>query len=152
MLQIYHVISAGGFSIDDAISKTAQTSNSEIKVKTENFSDSGSFNSEYIYYYFQYLPFIFIAILISCLCPALLTINKKEIRSRTNCSPVSTTKQTFQITLGAIIYAVIIWLIFMIAALILCGKMLLCREGLLAVLNSLVFMLVVLSMTLLYRY
>ena len=61
----------------------------------------------------------------------------------------STTKQTFQITLGAIIYAVIIWLIFMIAALILCGKMLLCREGLLAVLNSLVFMLVVLSMTLL---
>lgn len=140
---------AGGFSIDDAISKTAQTSNSEIKVKTENFSDSGSFNSEYIYYYFQYLPFIFIAILISCLCPALLTINKKEIRSRTNCSPVSTTKQTFQITLGAIIYAVIIWLIFMIAALILCGKMLLCREGLLAVLNSLVFMLVVLSMTLL---
>ena len=37
----------------------------------------------------------------------------------------------------------------MIAALILCGKMLLCREGLLAVLNSLVFMLVVLSMTLL---
>lgn len=140
---------AGGFSIDDAISKTAQINDYEIKVTTENFSDSGSFNSEHIYYYFQYLPYIFIAILISCLCPALLTINQKEIRSRTNCSPVSTTKQTFQITLGAVIYAVIIWLVFMIAALIICGKMLLCREGLLAILNSLVFMLVVLSITLL---
>lgn len=140
---------AGGFSIDDAISKTAQINDNEIKVTTENFSDSGSFNSEHIYYYFQYLPYIFIAILISCLCPALLTINQKEIRSRTNCSPVSTTKQTFQITLGAVIYAVIIWLVFMIAALIICGKMLLCREGLLAILNSLVFMLVVLSITLL---
>lgn len=140
---------AGGFSIDDAISKTAQINDNEIKVITENFSDSGSFNSEHIYYYFQYLPYIFIAILISCLCPALLTINQKEIRSRTNCSPVSTTKQTFQITLGAVIYAVIIWLVFMIAALIICGKMLLCKEGLLAILNSLVFMLVVLSITLL---
>lgn len=140
---------AGGFSIDDAISKTAQINDNEIKVTTENFSDSGSFNSEHIYYYFQYLPYIFIAILISCLCPALLTINQKEIRSRTNCSPVSTTKQTFQITLGAVIYAVIIWLVFMIAALIICGKMLLCKEGLLAILNSLVFMLVVLSITLL---
>lgn len=140
---------AGGLNIDDATSKTAQINNNEIKVTTEDFSDSGNFKSEQIYYYFQYLPYIFIAILISCLCPALLTINKKEIRNRTNCSPVSTTKQTFQITLGAVIYAIIIWLIFMIAALIICGKMLLCKEGLLAILNSLVFMLVVLSITIL---
>lgn len=140
---------AGGLNIDDAISKTAQINNNEIKVITEDFSDSGNFKSEQIYYYFQYLPYIFIAILISCLCPALLTINKKEIRNRTNCSPVSTTKQTFQITLGAVIYAIIIWLIFMFAALIICGKMLLCKEGLLAILNSLVFMLVVLSITIL---
>lgn len=139
---------AGGFSVEEAVEKAGDISEEEIKVTTEDFSDAESIKSD-IHYYFQFLPYIFIAILISCLCPALLTINQKEIRNRTNCSPVSTTNQTFQITLGAVIYAVIIWLIFMISALILCGNTLLCKEGLLLVLNSFVFMLVVLSMTLL---
>lgn len=139
---------AGGFSVEEAVEKTGDISGEEIKVTTEDFSDAESIKSD-IHYYFQFLPYIFIAILISCLCPALLTINQKEIRNRTNCSPVSTTNQTFQITLGSVIYAVIIWLIFMISALILCGNTLLCKEGLLLVLNSFVFMLVVLSMTLL---
>lgn len=140
---------AGGFNIDEAVAKTGEISGSEISVTKEDFTQAGDFNSEYIYYYFQYLPYIFIAILVSCLCPALLTINKKEIRSRTNCSPVSASSQTFQIALGSVIYSFIIWLIFMIAALILCGNMILCKEGMLSVFNSFVFMLVVLSMTLL---
>lgn len=139
----------GGFSLEDALSRAGEISSEEIKVTTEDFSNTGNYFSESICYYFQYLAYIFIAILISCLCPALLIINNKKIRNRTNCSCVSTTKRTFQITLGAVMFAFIIWLIFMTAALILCGKSFWCKEVLLAALNSFVFMLVVLSLTLL---
>jgi ABC-2 type transport system permease protein len=138
---------SGGMSADEALTKTADISNDKVEVTRETFTDAGDFMNEHIFYYFQYLPYIFIAILVSCLCPSLLVMNKKEIKNRTNCSSISITGQTLQVTLGAIIYTFVIWLILMIAALFICGNKILTTEGLLAVINSFVFILVALAIT-----
>lgn len=140
---------AGGFTIDEALDKTEALMLNKTEVIAENFSEEENFFSTNIRFYFQYLPYIFLAILISALVPTLMTLNKKEIRDRTNASCISISKQTFQTALGSVIYAVGIWIIFMAAFVILCGREIFSKEGLLAMVNSFVFLIVALAITML---
>ncbi len=138
---------AGGFTIEEALDKTETLMLDKTEVIAENFAEEENFFSTNVRFYFQYLPYIFLAILISALVPTLMTLNKKEIRDRTNASCFSISKQTFQATLGSVIYAVGIWVIFMVAFIIMCGSDILTKEGFLAMLNSFVFLIVALSIT-----
>ncbi len=140
---------AGGFTLDEALDKTETLMLDKTEVISENFSEEENFFSTNIRFYFQYLPYIFLAILISALVPTLQTLNKKEIRDRTNASCISISKQTFQTALGSVIYALGIWLIFMLAFIILCGNEIFSKEGLLAMANSFVFLIVALAITML---
>ena len=137
----------GGFTLDEALSKAQKISQNKTEVIQESFSNESEFSNENnnFRYFFQYLPYIFMAIIISSLVPILLTLNKKEIRARTNASCLSSSKQTIQTGLGAVIYAFVIWLIFMIIALTLSSSGLFSKEGMLAALNSLIFIIVALS-------
>ncbi len=140
---------AGGFTIEEALEKTEALMLDRTEVVAENFSEEENFFSTNIRFYFQYLPYIFLAILISALVPTLLVLNKREIRDRTNASCISISKQTFQTTLGSVIYAVGIWLVFMIALFVIYGSEIFSKEGILAILNSFVFLIVALSITML---
>ncbi|MBE6845603.1 MAG: ABC transporter permease [Ruminococcus sp.] len=139
----------GGFTIDEALDKTHALMLDKTEVIAESFAKEENFFSTNIRFYFQYLPYIFLAILISALVPTLLVLNKKEIRDRTNASCISISKQTFQTTLGSVIYAIGIWLVFMISFIVMCGSDIFTKEGLLAMLNSFVFLIVALSITML---
>ncbi|MGN0612474.1 MAG: ABC transporter permease [Porcipelethomonas sp.] len=138
-----------GVSMDDALEKTQDIILDKTEVTLENFSDEENFFAGNIKYFFQYLPYIFIGILVSALAPTLLVLNRKEIRSRTNASCISTTSQTLQTWLGSIIYSVVIWIIFMAAAAVLSGPDIFSKEGLLAILNSFVFLIVALAIAML---
>ena len=133
---------AGGEEISSAIKNTEEALSQETEVRTASFDDVGSEDySVQFSFYFRYMPYVLISVLINALCPALLAVNKKDIRFRTNCSCVKPTSYTLQIFAGSGIFVIAMWLIFVIAGLFMYGGI---YQGMawLAVLNSFIFALV----------
>lgn len=147
-----NVVSAyirSGSNLEKALEQAVSALDQRVNVKINTFSDyNGKGYKIGVYYYMQYLPYIFISLLISMLCPAIYAMMKKDIHRRSICSAVSSSKQTFQIMLGVGIVSVGIWVIFTIACGFLYGFDFLNYKGMYAVLNSFVFMLVSLGITL----
>lgn len=135
---------AGGNTADEALAKTETLLSEETEVTVQSFSDNKSGVDDYpikTAYYFQFMAYIILSVLITILSSVILKINRKEIRSRTNCSCLTVTSQTAQIILGSTVVVAVIWVIFIAAALIMNGGAF-TEKFLLAVLNSLVFTIV----------
>ncbi|MBP1561006.1 MAG: ABC transporter permease [Oscillospiraceae bacterium] len=135
---------AGGNSLDEAVTKTADLLSEEVAVTVHSFSDGESDNADYpkrMAYYFQFMSYIVLSVLITILSTVILTMNKKEVRSRTNCSCMTVTSQTAQIILGSAVIVAVIWVIFIAAAFIMNGGTF-TEKCLLAVFNSFVFTIV----------
>lgn len=131
-----------GEEISSALTKADKAMSKEVKVTAETF-DEGKENSgaNDFYFYFQYLPYVFISVMIAALCPVLLKLNKKEIRHRTNCSCITARSQSAQIILGSCVFVLAVWLIFIIAGMALLGEMYSGRWWY-AVLNSFMFVII----------
>lgn len=141
---------AGGNDLDQAVSKAGEALSQKVSVQINTFSTfEGDGYSVGSYYYMQYLPYLFISIMIAAFCPVLLVMNQKEIRNRTNCSAVTSSKQTFQIMLGLGVLSLGVWAVFMAGQGVLYGMSVFNKKGMLAVLNSFIFLLVSLGITLL---
>lgn len=139
-----------GFSCMDAISSAEAVLSEEISVNSDPFAETTgtSSYSEKLSYYFQYLPYIFLSVFIAALSTTLMALQKADIRNRTNCSCLSSGSQTLQMLLASGILILLIWLIFMVAAIGFNGGMF---TGILwyAVLNSFVFLLVAAAISIL---
>lgn len=135
---------AAGNELPTAMTKTANALQEEVTVETVSFdtkaADSPADYTSGAASFFRYLPYVFLSLLITMLCPVLTTIYSKEISNRTNCSSTTLTKFNFQIFLGSGVLIVIIWLIFMVMAFGLNGMFV--GRAWLAVLNSFVFIMV----------
>ncbi|MGN0620353.1 MAG: ABC transporter permease [Porcipelethomonas sp.] len=133
---------AGGEMLDEAIIKSEESLSEEAEVKLESFSetDQGKFSAIF-QCFFQYLPYVFISVMVAVLCPVILTLGNKEIRNRTNCSCISSASQTMQIFIGSAVFIIAVWILFMIAGIPITGGF---YSGmkLYAVLNSFVFIIV----------
>lgn len=132
----------GGADMSSALTKAEKALSREVKVTTESFDegkDSGGPDEKF--FYFQYLPYVFISVMIVALCPVLLKLNQKEIRHRTNCSCITARSQSAQIILGSTVFVLAVWLVFMIAAAVMFGGMYTGRMWY-AVLNSFIFIVI----------
>ena len=134
---------AAGNDAETAASLTAEALDYEIDVTIETFSDEaeGAGMSQGTYYYFRYLVYILLSVLITMLSGILITILRKEVRDRSNCSGTPSLSQTMQIIAGCIVLVLILWVVFMIIAMIYKGGIFSVNE-LYAVLNSFVFTLI----------
>ncbi|MCH5192598.1 MAG: ABC transporter permease [Oscillospiraceae bacterium] len=136
---------AGGEDISSAIEKAEKALSQETEVRTASFEDVGSadypirFSS-----YFRYMPYVLISVLINALCPALLAINRNDIRFRTNCSCVKPAAHTLQIFAGSGIFVLLVWVIFVATGAFMYGGIYQGKAWL-AVLNSFIFALVAAS-------
>ena len=106
----------GGMDREIALSTASELMDTEADVtilgnETEKQGMTGSGKA-----FFRYMPYIFIGMMISTLVPALMIMNGKKIKARTNASCISPSKQFMGILLGTVIYAMVVWLIFMAAA------------------------------------
>lgn len=137
----------GGDDIDKAVEKAGETAAFEVEVSNIKLSEKS--NSSGITVFFQYIPYILILSLVTAICPSILTMTSNEIRNRTNCSCVSSSKQLIQLILGTVIVSLGIFLILMIAAVALYKSEIFSSTGLLALLNAFVFLLFVIMFTLL---
>ena len=132
-----------GLSCTDAISSAETVLSEEIPVNSDPFAETANpaSHNENFSYYFQYLPYIFVSVLIAALSPTLIALQKQDIRNRTNCSCLSSSSQTLQMLLGSGLFVLFVWLIFMVAALWFNGGMVTGKLWY-AILNSFVFLLV----------
>ncbi len=139
-----------GMDISDAMEKAGELCSAETEVERVNFKEET--NSEYNYLianFFQYIPYIVLSILITGLCPTLLVLTEKDIRNRTNCSCVTSTRQILEMILGTVVIVTALYLLLMGVAAALFGDMLFGSLGLRATLNTFVFMIFSTMLTLL---
>ncbi len=143
-LQIY---TAGGYEIKDAVKAATTTIDNMETVTSINFTQDNAVEKKEIYYFFQYLPYIFIVMLVCGLAPIIQVFNKKYLSERIQCAYMSFGKRNFQLSLGGITYSLLTWAIFMVLAIVIYGKSLCMGNAPYAVLNSFVFMLIAVALT-----
>lgn len=148
-LKIFATYTNAGYSVDEADELTRQALNADSA--TELLVDTNGSNSSDSYFFiknfFRYLPYIFIAVIMTSMGGILIIFRDKNISFRMKCSALSVTRKNFELSAACTSYSLLIWLIFMILALCFCGNTFFTVNGLLFILNSLVFMLFAVSVT-----
>ncbi|MDD6057081.1 MAG: ABC transporter permease [Clostridiales bacterium] len=139
---------AGGVPLAEAVEKTDATLASVPEVKMLSFEASKD-STKGVFYFFQYMPYIYIAILFTGLAPILVTLNSSRIRARTACSALSTSSHNRQLALGCILYSSGIWLLFSLLGVVLYQEAIFETYALLSLLNSFVSLLFTTAATLL---
>lgn len=138
---------AASYSLKDAIAATDKSVAERESIHTVSFTADTQDRSNNIFVYYRYLVYILLVLLISGLTPLLVTINAKQVQERTLCSSISTTSRMLQIILGSGCYSFVIWIIFMLAAILFYGKNFFTAYSLYGALNSFVFLLFSASFT-----
>lgn len=76
---------AGGFSEREAIEKAEQALAEDVEVKLADARNDGTHSK--LYYNFQYVPYIYLAICIVAIGPILIVFQRKDVRDRIYSSP-----------------------------------------------------------------
>ncbi len=127
------------FDLDTAIAQTEQDLSHRVTVEVAVVGTEINASSPF---YFQYLPYIFLSMMISALGPVFLAFNKTDVTRRIECSAFTWKERNFQLALGCVISSVVIWLAFMVIAFLLFGEEMTGSIGALRMLNSFVFLIV----------
>lgn len=146
------MVSAGVLSGDTAAEASLKASDilsDEVETVMLNAADENESAGKNVqYYFFKYLAYIFVAVLLTGLCPVILTMNKKDIRNRINCSSISSYSQLMQIALGTFVFVIGLYIILMAGGMILYKSEMFTSYGLLSMLNAFVFIIVALMICL----
>ncbi|WP_024861526.1 ABC transporter permease [Ruminococcus flavefaciens] len=135
-----------GMTFDEAIKNTeeALSQSTEVDMLRVDKGGDSHFSVDFAGY-FQYMPYILIAAVFIVVCQVLVTMNKKDIRYRTNCSCMQSSKYTFQLFFGSGLFVIAVWLLLIVIGAVLNKEMYTGRAWY-AVLNSFIFSVVVASM------
>lgn len=137
-LQLYL---AAGCSIEEAIEKTDAAITELPAPKTISFEPENQAAADGVFYYFQYLPYIFIVSLFSGMAPTLINLNRPAVRNRTACSSLPAGWRNGQLALSCILYSLILWLALLLPCQLMYGTDMFRPNALLCILNSFVFLL-----------
>ena len=139
----------GGYSFDEALEETAKTiKNTKSEVETIEFEKIAKNKDNGVFYFFQYFAYIVISVLIVGISPILMSFHKEDLAARVTCSSYSKIKQSAEI--GCITYSLGLWFLLIICAIAVYGPVhALSTNGLLCMLNSFVYTIVIITITLL---
>ena len=137
---------AAGEELPEAVAHAGEAVSKRTEVRL-TASDTGDPEySKTFSVYFLFMVYILLAGMMNTLCPVLTTMNRRDVRFRTNCSSIRPLSCSLQIFAGSLTLVVAIWLVFMIAGAVMNGGY--HGKGWIAVLNSFVFALVAASISL----
>lgn len=102
---------------------------------------------ESINYYYNYTNYVFLAILILIIGLVTKAFKEEDIYKRNLCSPIKREQINKEIILGNFVITIGIWLVFVIGSIIFSGTVMFTKNGLLLILNSLIFALTALSIS-----
>ncbi|MBQ8687286.1 MAG: ABC transporter permease [Ruminococcus sp.] len=139
----------GGADLETALEKTSETLSVEIPVTKETFAEDGASTfSESYAFFFQFLPYILISVFMNSACPVLMTMNRSDLKKRTDSSCMPQSWYSIQTALGCFLIFLTVWLIMVILSFLIGGGSF-DKMSLLAILNSFVFALVSAGITML---
>lgn len=96
--------------------------------------------------YFNYLSYVLFVIILLVVGLTMHSIYRSEIQKRNTISPLSSARMNMQLVVANIAFAIMIWIVFMGVVFIVNGEVLLSGKGLLYILNSFIFILMVVCM------
>ncbi len=119
---------AAGYDMDKALEKTRETMTESVEVglvsdvKDDSIHgnpiSTGATDSKPSYYYFyQYIPYIFLAIIITGLGPIIIVFGKKDIAKRINVSSQTFKSYSVQMALGVVTFGALVYGAFHLLAL-----------------------------------
>lgn len=148
-LKIFSTYTASGYSADEARQLTKQSLNtgSSAEILTEENESDDLVVSTYMKNFFQYLPYIFIAVIMTSMGGILIIFREKNINFRMKCSALSVTRRNAELSSACISYSLLLWCIFMVLAAIIYRQHIFTINGAMFMLNSLVFLLFTVSIT-----
>ncbi len=139
---------AEGCLLPEAVQKAETALSVQADVTYADFEADTEYPTV-LFFFFQYLPYILISVLFNTLCPVLLTMNRNDIRFRTDCSGIRPASYLLWNSAGSVLFIIGIWLLFMGVGMILYGGLYVGKAWI-AALNSFVFTLVSASWAILF--
>lgn len=128
-----------GYQQAEAVEQTMEIMQKEGKVEFLD-EDTGK-GREPAVYYFEFLPYIFICIMIISLGVVLMAFGKKDMDARNKCAAISFTSRNMQMILGSIILMIMEYTLFMGVAVFLYPDYMMSIRGALSAANAFAFML-----------
>lgn len=126
-----------GIDAARAVTLSAEDMQEEAEVDFLEKSDSQPLPVGF--YFFQYVPYVFVVIMILGLGAVMKTFRNKDLSARNKCSAMSFFKQNAQIIMGCILFTIVVFVFFMVMALFLDGDYMFSIKGCLSAINTLVF-------------
>ncbi|KAB1440524.1 ABC transporter permease [Candidatus Galacturonibacter soehngenii] len=126
--------------IDDKQALEYTKSDLEKEVSVQLLNESISISKADDYYYFKYLPYIFISVVVMGISPILMTFYKKEINERNLCSPMTLKTKSIGLVAGSIVTVLGIFVLFLVFAFFLYGKNMEFEKTILYIINCISFL------------
>lgn len=125
-----------GYDEESASAHAISDMKKSVTVTLKELDKKNIWDKDGIYYYFQFLPYIFLSILVTGIGPILSVFQQEGLNKRNLCSSLSFRSKNFQLTLGSTIFAFACYLLFFILAVIMYSKALFTLNGLLCLINA----------------
>ena len=122
---------------DELVTKINETISKDVETQVTTKLDTSGLNKASHYYSFT--SYNFLACLIYIISLILSTFNEEKVRKRTTISSYNYKKFNRVLLLGNILYAFVLWAIYVIASFVLIGDVMASINGLLFIANSFIF-------------
>ncbi len=136
-LNIVSMYQAAGMAQERALELAAEDMEKEVNVDFLEKSDGQELEGGY--YFFQYIPYVFLVLMILVFGSIMKTFQDKDLSARNKCSAMSFWEQNVQIILGSVLFTFGVYLLFMGMACLIDFSYLFSLKGLLSAINALVF-------------
>lgn len=142
-LQTVSMYLAAGYGIEEAAQQSAKDLEQKPQVgflekKNQQQRPTG-------YYCFQYIPYVFVVLMILGVGAAMKTYKNKDLAARNQCSAMPFLSQNLQMLLGCMVYILLVYLIFMAMVCITDREYMFSLKGALSAANAFIFSLCALS-------
>ena len=131
-----------GFEISEAAALASE--DLKLGVSVSVYNDQSEIPAE-SGFYFQYLAYIFVAVIISALGPVLIAFRQKNLTERMRASSLRPKEQNIQLAAGCIIASIGIWLVFIVISITVYGSEMFTAASGLRVLNTFTYIFVCVS-------
>ena len=146
-LKTFTTLVSLGKTLDEAIESASDTFSVSGEVTLTGIAKADINTKPAHYYFFQYLPYIFICMVINGLGPVLMTFRKTELKKRIDCSATPLTSRNLKLIVASIAFSLILWCLFMLLGITQYSDIVATKDYLLLTINSLIFMILTLAMT-----
>lgn len=148
-LNLICTYTTAGYSMEEAAKLAANSAktSSVVTILSEESDSNTTLSTQNIFSFFRYLPYLFIAVIMTSMGGILILFRQKDLNLRMNCSALSIMRKNIELSSACITYSLLLWCIFMVMAMCLYPNTFFGINGLLFLGNSLAFLIFTVSIT-----